>query len=383
MKQPLPLGLLLGFVLMLLALPGLSQTTCAPTAGLVARYALDETQGTAPQDATGHVGAGTLSGGAWQPGGGHDGGGALALAGADRLVIPLNWQPTKFSYSFWLKPTRLFDWGQATGAGAFWGAFGFHSTHEGAIYVGIDVPTRMHLPTPNLVEVGIWQHFVFTFDDGVGTLYKNGQPLATQAGMTMPAPWQGIVALGDALYDELRIYDRAVSLQEARDLYRCGPAACPPVRVNISADVALVGGQATVLQASGAQAPSALDFDGVDDVVQVPGATSLSLQDVANTFTVEAWVKPTAAHEIDDQRSDGTSGQRYLIFPAHGGTAAAGMGISVGTNGVSVYEHAGGYMPAVLVWRGALRHWTHVAVVYQNRQPSLYIRHVATQHSLL
>ncbi len=49
------------------------------------------------------------------------------------------------------------------------------------------------------------------------------------------------------------------------------------------------------------------------------------------------------------------------------------FGVSVGSNGVSVYEHAANYMPATLVYSGSLNGWTHVTVVYENKQPKLYI----------
>jgi hypothetical protein len=43
--------------------------------------------------------------------------------------------------------------------------------------------------------------------------------------------------------------------------------------------------------------------------------------------------------------------------------------------GISVCEHAGFYMPPVLVWAGAVSGsgWTHVAVVLNNGVPSLYV----------
>jgi hypothetical protein len=94
---------------------------------------------------------------------------------------------------------------------------------------------------------------------------------------------------------------------------------------------------------------------------------------------MEAWVNPTTTHGIDQQRTDGVDGaynQRFLIFPMHGdywGNGHAGAGISVGTNGVSVYEHSAYYLPPLLVWQGTISGWTHVAVVYQDRRPSLYI----------
>ena len=50
---------------------------------------------------------------------------------------------------------------------------------------------------------------------------------------------------------------------------------------------------------------------------------------------------------------------------------SAGVAISVGTNGVSVYEHAEGYMPALLVWEGELIGMNHLTVTYENKQPKL------------
>ena len=104
-----------------------------------------------------------------------------------------------------------------------------------------------------------------------------------------------------------------------------------------------------------------------------------NIESVPNNFTVEFWVKPNTTHQIDGQSASGTAGtagQKYAFMPVHGGTAAsgkAGMGISVGTNGVSVYEHADSYLAPLLVWSGSLSGWTHVAVVYSGKQPSLYI----------
>lgn len=45
----------------------------------------------------------------------------------------------------------------------------------------------------------------------------------------------------------------------------------------------------------------------------------------------------------------------------------------VGTNGISVYEHSSDYLPALLVHQAPILGWTHVAVVYRNKQLSLYI----------
>jgi len=114
-----------------------------------------------------------------------------------------------------------------------------------------------------------------------------------------------------------------------------------------------------------------LRFDGTLQYV-----TNEELLNFSNDFTIEMWVNPTEIHEIDPQVNSGfggISGQRYVVYPRLRNNNSAGAGISVGTNGISVYEHAVNYIPATLVYQGSINGWTHVAVVYTNRVPSLYI----------
>ncbi|MCC7375846.1 MAG: CotH kinase family protein [Verrucomicrobiales bacterium] len=113
----------------------------------------------------------------------------------------------------------------------------------------------------------------------------------------------------------------------------------------------------------------AIRFDGVDDLLRLPKSTG------TNDFTVIAIMTPTSGHEVDPQGFNGvggTAGQRWLFGANHGGDFGAGAGISAGTNGVSVYEHGSGYMPAVLVAEAPLNSApTVVTLTYRNRQPSL------------
>ncbi|RJR16408.1 MAG: CxxxxCH/CxxCH domain-containing protein [Nitrospiraceae bacterium] len=105
-----------------------------------------------------------------------------------------------------------------------------------------------------------------------------------------------------------------------------------------------------------------------------------------DSFTIEAWIKPTATHQVDSESvtgTGGTSGQRYLFWPDHKG-AEGGAGISAGTNGISVYEHGSGYMPAMAVYNGAIStsQWTHIAVVYSDKKPSIYVNGVLVRTGL-
>lgn len=121
--------------------------------------------------------------------------------------------------------------------------------------------------------------------------------------------------------------------------------------------------------------PRCLSFDGTNDCVTIPMA---NLRSISDTFTFSFWAQPTAARSSTGTGTGGitgTSGQRYVWFPvfdsSFGGAAAAG--VSVGNNGISVFIHAGGLMPALLVYPATFSGWTHIAVVFNNRTPTLYI----------
>jgi len=105
------------------------------------------------------------------------------------------------------------------------------------------------------------------------------------------------------------------------------------------------------------------------------------LTSIKNTFTIEFWAKPEAAHGIEMESTTGISktfSQRFAITPifgayGNGDDSQAGVGVSVGINGVSVYEHTTNHLPATLVFPVQLYDWTHIAVVFNNKIPTLYI----------
>ena len=120
---------------------------------------------------------------------------------------------------------------------------------------------------------------------------------------------------------------------------------------------------------------NALQFDGTDDYVNF---TSKIFINVQNNFAMSIWVNPTGARS----GVSGISGQRYAIFPSQGGgefgigTEHAGAGISIGTDGIGVYEHSDGYIPEKIDYTTAISGWTHIVVVYSNAIPSLYVNGV-------
>lgn len=116
-------------------------------------------------------------------------------------------------------------------------------------------------------------------------------------------------------------------------------------------------------------------FDGVSSQFD-----SKLVQNVSKNFTLSLWFLPYQTHQIDVESNSGTlgiSGQKYLLFPSQGsgdwGSDFTGVGISAGTNGVSVYEHTNSYLPALLVYQKTLSGWIHLVLKYENNRPSLYL----------
>jgi hypothetical protein len=129
-------------------------------------------------------------------------------------------------------------------------------------------------------------------------------------------------------------------------------------------------------------------FSGSAGYVSVQGQARY-LADVANSFTMTFRAKPTATRLSTPEGLGGpygTSGQRYAIGPFNPtdiGFEGAGIGVSVGTNGISVFENTSildgifiwTHFPSLLVYDAPapLTGWNDIAVVINDRRPSLYI----------
>ena len=101
----------------------------------------------------------------------------------------------------------------------------------------------------------------------------------------------------------------------------------------------------------------------------------------AGTFTMAIWVKPDT--DLRAMPEEGVGGRidevgKFYAIPADPGDArfgagAASAGLAVGRNGIFVVERAWDSCPAVLVAERPVSGWTHVAVVYRDGTPSLYV----------
>lgn len=129
-----------------------------------------------------------------------------------------------------------------------------------------------------------------------------------------------------------------------------------------------------------------LSFNGANDAVTF---SPEPFRAISGSFAIACWAKPSAERNATPESTDGAVGintQPYAIFPTQGGTAYgaghAGVGFSIGTNGVSVWEHSHSYLPSVLVYGAALANWTHVVVVYNKNKPALFINGIRVKDGL-
>jgi hypothetical protein len=127
----------------------------------------------------------------------------------------------------------------------------------------------------------------------------------------------------------------------------------------------------------------------------VPAETEY-VADAPNTFSISFWAKPNATRASsaeDNMGITGASGQRYAVGPTNVmdyGVNGGSAGVSVGTNGISVIDQTGmdistsstgvtgANLPSLLVYDAPapLSGWNHIVVVFNNKQPSLYLNGV-------
>ena len=151
-------------------------------------------------------------------------GNAMFFNGENNVVVIdsiLNQPIEAYTVEFWIKPNSQKNWNQKLGGG--WGRFLFHCNFDGTISAGLlgGGLTRIDSKA-NMLDIGLWQHFAFTFNQGEMRLYKNGLLIGSSSCRVRFAPaWQYFVAgrsrpngAIDGLVDELRVWTKARSQKE-------------------------------------------------------------------------------------------------------------------------------------------------------------------------
>ncbi|MFA6174117.1 MAG: glycosyl hydrolase [Kiritimatiellales bacterium] len=98
----------------------------------------------------------------------------------------------------------------------------------------------------------------------------------------------------------------------------------------------------------------------------------------ADNFTMALWLKSDAEMQIPEEGLNvKPGGWNFAVYPAPGheifGEPDLGIGIAAGRNGLVVLAHGSRLFATVSAYEGDLSQWTHVAVVFRDRVPQLYV----------
>ncbi len=85
-----------------------------------------------------------------------------------------------------------------------------------------------------------------------------------------------------------------------------------------------------------------------------------------HSFSASCWFKTSVTRTSQGSASSAWRAGNALLFPHHGGNDA-GVGLSVGTDGIAVTEHGSGYLPTKFTYDAAIgTDWNHVCMVVEN-----------------
>jgi len=212
--------------------PGPSPT---PSAGLVAAYGFEEGGGSTVADASGNNNTGTLSGGvSWTTGGRF--GNALVFNGANLVSIPPDRSldlTTAMTLEAWVYPTVApTNWTtvlmkEQSDEFVYTLYSGSSSSQPYAlINTGNSAATEQGTFASTTLPVNTWSHLAATYDGANVRLYVNGVLMGSQPASGSIAASNGTLVLGGnnvwgeyftGLIDEVRIYNRALSMTEIQD----------------------------------------------------------------------------------------------------------------------------------------------------------------------
>jgi hypothetical protein len=321
--------------LLLVAHAGTSLAQSPP----VAAYSFDEGSGTTVKDsARNHDG--TISGATWASVGKY--GSALDFDGVNDLVSIADAADldltSNFTLEAWVRPDTItaarpvIAKSESAGGNSGYLLSARYSSNPTGFVASSGTVKSVARPSP--LPEAFWSHLAFTSDGTNLRLYVDGKLAATAPAIAAKATAASLVigygqVLGgyfDGMIDEVRLYadtlseseiltdrDTAVGLDQIPvAAYSFDEGSGTTLKDSISNHDGTVSGATWTTGKYG----SALDFDGVNDVVSIADAANL---DLTSTFTLEAWVRPDTATDwspvvAKNENPESGYGSGYVLF---------------------------------------------------------------------
>ena len=234
------IGILISLIV--LSVFAVKMDAAAPTSGLVGYWNFDEGSGTVANDTSGSGNNGAINGASWVAGKACPvasscsatgvGGGGLSFDGSSNYInildnASLDALTTNFTLTAWIKTNKI----------------GYQSIYDSGTQtnrwkVGLDIGNRMvftkigiadYDTDPNILNTNTWYFVTFVKNGDSGTnltFYRNGSVIDTASVGTVATPSgtkqigrDGTTSYMGGLLDEVRVYNRALSVQEILDVY--------------------------------------------------------------------------------------------------------------------------------------------------------------------
>lgn len=386
---------------------GIDRTGVPTEDGLIGHWKFDDGSGSTAVDSAGSA-DGTLTNmdpnTDWVTG---QIGGALDFDGVDDTVAApstYDWASGDFSVAFWINIDNYIDYERIVYVDdQFLIAYGDGGNRLSWNVEPDDVDGKMD--TPDILGTDVWKHVVFVYDKATtsGQFYIDSQSQTMSNNNPALMGWDNTtktdntiffmarddVSEQDGMMDDVRIYNRALSVAEIQDLYNYTLATgfneknglVGHWKLNETTGTTAVdatgnneGTMQNGLDAStdsvAGQVGTALNFDGIGDYIEIPNSALLEPED---EITVSAWVNWTDpasgtfqkifALSKDDQTSPYQSyaleqnmSQTALQFEVNIGGTLRGSGAYTVTSGswIHVVGTWGSGEPVRLYVNGAL-----------------------------
>lgn len=256
----------------------------------------------------------------------------LQLDGITNYVSLPNAVANASTFAAWVKWNgggdwqRIFDFGSNTTKYLFLTPRAFDGGMRFAIRNG---GAEQQINAPSALQTNSWVHVAVTLDGQRGVLYQNGLPIATNAALTI-RPWQLLARtnyigesqfsadpLFSGLIDSFRIFGRALSAAEIKDLAWAHPALAHRYSFTSNAwdSIGLAHG---TLKGNATITNNALKLTGAaGGYLDLPGGLVSGSSAVSIEFWASFGANGNWARVFDFGNIAGANGQNYLFFSPH------------------------------------------------------------------
>ncbi len=382
-----------------------------PVSGVPVRYEFEEGQGTtaANTGGAGGVGAAVLTGTTgWSANGLL--GKAVDLPGgssANAVDLPDNLLQgaTNFSTGFWVRPDTKSNWTGLFHIGDGLGSAGSYfqiqmqtqangSTGLAATFKAKTGPEERVYATPAQdVAANQWNHVAFTRQGSSGTLYLNGQPIASRSDLTIGMAEIGPTAnnwLGrngypdpafDGLIDDVRVFTSTLSATDVAAMYGEGVPIRYTFDENTGTSAANSGAKSSIGAAS-LQGTTSWAAGRSGSAVSLPGGAATTGNQVklpdniqaglTGQFSTSFWARPDTLPNWVPLVQIGSSTDTFFLLQSATNGGTTGFGATFKAPGVAAQERlllgAGRDLP--------LNQWTHVAFTMNGSTGKIYFNGV-------